>query len=505
MDPKPTESSPAEGYQDIWEDSPLAIVRLDASGAIAAINPAGRRFLGVTGDVTGQPLVDRADPMDRAALSDMVARALNRARPARQEIRFVLADDRVFVGGVSLAFLEHATTPGAVAIIRDLTHEHALRPRLLETEKMASLGVVAATVAHEVNNPLMSARACLRLLRDMLEKPEHTELIDLAFGEIDRAAQIVQDLRQLASRSGLEREAIALEPFLEHVLRLHRLAHAHSEARVTLHCEPDLPAVSVVRNQMMQALLNLLRNADQAVAEMPVERRDIEVRAWAFGKDAVRIDIVDHGPGIPYDVRPHLFEPFFSSRRSGQGMGLGLAVVQAVAAAHGGRVDVLDTPGGGATFAVVLPGVMPEPRIEAHPVTEATPKTATAPTGTTDLAGRSLLIVEDESVLRMSLARYCTRQGLVVLEAADADSARTVIAEKHPDFVLLDLHFPGGGGVAVLQTIGEHHEALLPRTILMSGDLDGGASKWIGGGYARVLTKPFEPRVLIDILRTIPL
>jgi DNA-binding response OmpR family regulator len=148
---------------------------------------------------------------------------------------------------------------------------------------------------------------------------------------------------------------------------------------------------------------------------------------------------------------------------------------------------------------------MPEPRIEAHPVTEATPKTATAPTGTTDLAGRSLLIVEDESVLRMSLARYCTRQGLVVLEAADADSARTVIAEKHPDFVLLDLHFPGGGGVAVLQTIGEHHEALLPRTILMSGDLDGGASKWIGGGYARVLTKPFEPRVLIDILRTIPL
>ncbi|MFM8559614.1 MAG: two-component system sensor histidine kinase NtrB, partial [bacterium] len=369
MPDSPEDQTPAQGYQEIWEDSPLAIVRLDASGAIAAINPAGRRFLGVTGDVTGQPLVDRAHPMDRAALSDMVARALSRARPARQEIRFLLADDRVFVGGVSLAFLEHAATPGAVAIIRDLTHEHALRPRLLETEKMASLGVVAATVAHEVNNPLMSARACLRLLRDSLDDPEHTELVDLAFSEIDRAAQIVQDLRQLASRSGLERETIALEPFLEHVLRLHRLAHAHSEARVTLHCEPDLPAVSVVRNQMMQALLNLLRNADQAVAEVPVQARAIEVRAWAFGRDAVRVDIVDHGPGIPYDVRPHLFEPFFSSRRSGQGMGLGLAVVQAVAAAHGGRVDVIDTPGGGATFAVILPGVQPEAAPEDRPAT----------------------------------------------------------------------------------------------------------------------------------------
>lgn len=503
MDPQRPESSPAEGYQDIWQDSPLAIVRLDASGAIAAINPAGRRFLGVTGDVTGQPLVDRADPMDRAALSDMVARALSRARPARQEIRFLLADDRVFVGGVSLAFLEHAATPGAVAIIRDLTHEHALRPRLLETEKMASLGVVAATVAHEVNNPLMSARACLRLLRDSLDDPEHTELVDLAFSEIDRAAQIVQDLRQLASRSGLERETIALEPFLEHVLRLHRLAHAHSEARVTLHCEPDLPAVSVVRNQMMQALLNLLRNADQAVAEVPVQARAIEVRAWAFGRDAVRVDIVDHGPGIPYDVRPHLFEPFFSSRRSGQGMGLGLAVVQAVAAAHGGRVDVIDTPGGGATFAVILPGVQSEAAPEDRPATTRAPESV--PTPTTDLNGRLLLIVDDEAILRMSLARYCTRHGLVVLEAADADSARAVIADQNPDFVLLDLHFPGGGGVAVLQTIGDQHPALLPRTILMSGDLDGGASQWIGGGYARVLTKPFEPRVLIETLRTIPL
>lgn len=495
------EQQPAQGYQDIWQDSPLAIVRLDAQGAIAAINPAGRRFLAVAGQVAGEPLVDRAHPMDRAALADMIARALRGQKPPRQEIRFLLPNDTVFVGGVSLALLEHATTPGAVAIIRDLTHEQALRPRLLETEKMASLGLIAATVAHEVNNPLMSARACLRLLRDMLEHPEHTDLIDLAFGEIDRAAQIVQDLRQLAARGETDREVLAVEPLLEHVVRLHRLANAHSAIRVRLMCETDLPRVSGVRNQLVQACMNLLRNAEQAVAPQVGDGQSIEVRASAFGRDAVRIDVIDHGPGIPADLRPHLFEPFFSGKSGGQGMGLGLAVVQAVAAAHGGRVDVYDTLGGGATFSIVLPGE--DVAAEAPASAPAVPAPTSAPVAPADLAGRSILIVDDEPIIRSTLARYCQRQGMTAYQAQDFAEADAALAAQPLDFVVLDLHFPGGGGTEVMRVIRERHPALLANTILMSGDLDGGASHWIGGGYARVLTKPFELRTLLETLHAL--
>lgn len=495
------DNSPVQGYQDIWQDSPLAIVRLDAQGEIAAINPAGRRFLGISGNVAGEPLVDRAHPMDRAALSDMIARALMQQKPARQEIRFLLSNDSIFVGGVSLAFLEHAATPGAVAIIRDLTHEQALRPKLLETEKMASLGVIAATVAHEVNNPLMSARACMRLLRDTLEQPEHTELIDLAFGEIDRAAQIVQDLRQLAARGEANRERLAVAPLLEHVVRLHRLANAHSGVTVSLRCEEGLPAVSAVRNQLVQAAMNLLRNAEQAVANAPGAERGLEVRAAAFGRDAVRIDVVDHGPGIPAELRPHLFEPFFSGKQGGQGMGLGLAVVQAVAAAHGGRVDVYDTPGGGATFSLVLPGDESGEPVDGLDATVAVP--VPAPVAPVDLSGRSILIVDDEPIIRSTLARYCQRQKMTAHQAQDFTEATTALATHRPDFVVLDLHFPGGGGTEVMRVIREEHPALLANTILMSGDLDGGASHWIGGGYARVLTKPFELRTLLETLHTL--
>lgn len=495
------EQEPVQGYQDIWQDSPLAIVRLDARGAVAAINPAGRRFLGISGHVVGEPIVDRAHPMDRAALADMITRALEQQRPPRQEIRFLLPNDAIFVGGVSLAFLDHAATPGAVAIIRDLTHEQTLRPKLLETEKMASLGVIAATVAHEVNNPLMSARACMRLLRDMLDQPEHTELIDLAFGEIDRAAQIVQDLRQLASKGEAKRETIAVEPFLEHVVRLHRLAHAHAGVPVALHCEAHLPAVSAVRNQLVQAGMNLLRNAQQAVAGRPGEPRGIEVRAAAFGHDAVRIEFVDHGPGISADLRPHLFEPFFSGKQGGTGMGLGLAVVQAVAASHGGRVDLYDTPGGGATFALVLPGESAEPASKVEDPQVAVPLPVPVPRA--DLSGRSILIVDDEPIIRSTLARYCERQRMAAHQAQDFAEAVAALTSNPLDFVVLDLHFPGGGGTEVMRVIREQHPALLARTILMSGDLDGGASHWIGGGYARVLTKPFELRTLLETLHMI--
>ena len=492
---------PAQGYQDIWQDSPLAIVRLDARGAIVAINPAGRRFLGISGSVAGEPFVDRAHPMDRAALSDMISLALATQKPPRQEIRFLLPNEAILVGGVSLAFLEHAATPGAVAIIRDLSHEQTLRPKLLETEKMASLGTIAATVAHEVNNPLMSARACLRLLRDMLDESQHTELIDLAVGEIDRAAQIVQDLRQLAAKGEAKRETLAVAPLLEHVVRLHRLAHAHSGVPIALHCEADLPTVSGVRNQIVQATMNLLRNAEQAMAGTPTAPRGIDLRAAMFGVDAVRIEVVDHGPGIPGNLLSHVFEPFFSMRESGEGMGLGLAVVQAVAAAHGGRVDVSETPGGGATFALVLPSDPMEVPAPSDPTEDSVP--VPRPVEPADLSGRSILIVDDEPIIRSTLARYCQRQGMVAYQAQDFTEATQVLAQQSVDFVVLDLHFPGGGGTEVMRVIREDHPNLLANTILMSGDLDGGASHWIGGGYARVLTKPFELRTLLETLYTL--
>jgi DNA-binding NtrC family response regulator len=120
-----------------------------------------------------------------------------------------------------------------------------------------------------------------------------------------------------------------------------------------------------------------------------------------------------------------------------------------------------------------------------------------------ELEGRSLLIVDDERTLRSAVARFCRLHGLEIREAEDVESARAVLEAHTPDFVLLDLHFPGGGGVEVLRMIGERHPALLPRTILMSGDLDGGASQWIGGGYACVLNKPFELGYLIQTMRAL--
>ncbi|MEI6130407.1 MAG: ATP-binding protein, partial [Planctomycetota bacterium] len=337
------------GYQDIWLDSPLVIVRLTLSGEIAALNPAGQRFLALTQADYGCLLTQFVHPIDRNALVKMIAQVVAEESPPRTELRFRKPDGAIVFGGVSIAKLTHAVALGMVVIIRDLTQEQKHRPKLLETERMASLGVIAATVAHEVNNPLMAARSCLQILRDVLSIKEHTEMIDLAVGEIDRAARIVQDLRQLAIKGETNRESIMIDSLLDHVGRLLRLSYSQTEANITIKCAPDLPPLFGDRSQLVQALINLVRNSVHAIEGLPKERCCIAMRASLVGTDAISIAVVDQGTGIAPATHRHLFEPFFSTKANGQGMGLGLSVVQAVAAAHGGRVDLTDTPGGGAT------------------------------------------------------------------------------------------------------------------------------------------------------------
>ncbi|MSR37699.1 MAG: hybrid sensor histidine kinase/response regulator [Planctomycetes bacterium] len=485
------------GYQDIWLDSPLVIVRLTLSGEIAALNPAGQRFLALTQADYGCLLTQFVHPIDRNALVKMIEQVVAEESPPRMELRFRKPDGAIVFGGVSIAKLTHAVALGMVVIIRDLTQEQKHRPKLLETERMASLGVIAATVAHEVNNPLMAARSCLQILRDVLSIKEHTEMIDLAVGEIDRAARIVQDLRQLAIKGETNRESIMIDPLLDHVGRLLRLSYSQTEANISIECAPDLPPLFGDRSQLVQALINLVRNSVHAIEGLPKERCCVAMRASLVGTDAISIAVVDQGTGIAPATRRHLFEPFFSTKANSQGMGLGLSVVQAVAAAHGGRVDVTDTPGGGATFTLVLPVTTSLADLPAKLLEVAMPAVS--------LLGKTILVVDDEPILRRMIVRYCQRMQLTVLEASNATAAITSLAANRVDFVLLDLHFEGGGGAKVLGVIRKDHPQLLARTILMSGDLDGGASQWLGVGYAGVLQKPFELKdLLVKIKNLLP-
>lgn len=475
--------------QSIWAASPLAFVVIDGSSVVRSLNPAGERlFARASADARGRLFLEFVEPMDRGATEDMLRRARNGETPARQEARFVRPDASKVVGGLSIARMHGNDDGHTIAVIRDLSHEQTLRPNLLQTEKLATMGAVAATVAHEVNNPLMGASGALQTLRMLLTSTEKRELVDTALAEINRAARIVQDLRQFAHRGDDEKQRISLVDLLQSTAKLHFATHGH-DVPVQVECAPDTPAIEGVRNQLVQALRNLMRNAHQAMQPTAAASRVITLRARKRGADAVMIEVADRGPGVPMDLRNRIWEAFFSTKNATEGTGLGLTVVQAVAASHGGRVDVSDTPGGGATFTMVLPAFLGE----------VAPATAMVADDMPRLPDRlRLLLVDDEPAIRFSVARFLRRVNptIDIVEAADADAAIAALRAGAFNVALLDRHFPGGGDAAVLNAMATIQPRLVASTILMSGAFDQDANERIGLGCGAVLGKPFDLRAL---------
>jgi len=227
-----------------------------------------------------------------------------------------------------------------------------LHQRIVQVEKMASLGQLAATVAHEINNPLSGILTYAKLLRRRAEREHHTvphELTVIA-DETQRCGQIVKNLLLFAHHGvgevspqdlvKLARESLRL---VEHHLTLHG---------VKLHCDFQPASVICDGGQVRQALVAMLVNAIEA---MP-EGGDLTVAVRPDPEDGgADITLTDTGMGINPKDRPHIFEPFYTSKPEGKGVGLGLAVVYGIVTRHGGQIQVESTPGAGTTFVVHLP------------------------------------------------------------------------------------------------------------------------------------------------------
>ncbi len=220
---------------------------------------------------------------------------------------------------------------------------------LLQAEKMATAGRLTASIAHEINNPLQGVRNCLHLAsRQELSDEERAEYLQLGREELDRLMTTVQRMLDFYRPSVVERRAVDVHALVERVVKLLHREIEQRNIRLRLALSDALPHPWAVRDQIQQVLLNLVLNAIEAMPQGGDLR--IETR---YNSDEVHILVADNGPGISPELRSQIFEPFFSTKEDGSG--LGLTVCDGIITAHGGRLELVDQPEGGACFLIALP------------------------------------------------------------------------------------------------------------------------------------------------------
>jgi len=252
---------------------------------------------------------------------------------------------------------------GTVVVARDVTDQarleaerSELRDRLTQSEKLAALGQFVAGIAHELNNPLQGVMGHVELiLKDSsLASPHVKRDLKLVFREADRAAKIVRNLLVFAGSRRITRRRLNANHVVTRVLALRATACAAAGIELVTDLAPKLSRVAGDALLLQQALLNIVVNAEQALAASPAPRR-LALKTRMSGRRWIAIQISDNGPGLAPEALPRLFEPFFTTKEVGQGTGLGLAIAYGIVQEHEGRLVAANNPDRGAIFTIELP------------------------------------------------------------------------------------------------------------------------------------------------------
>jgi len=376
-----------------------------------------------------------------------------------------------------------------VVLIEDVTDAQAMESQLIQSEKLAAVGQLVSGVAHELNNPLTSIAGLSEFLLEQKQLgPGDRGHLKVIHEQAERAGKIVRNLLTFARKGPGERTRVDLNDVLQRTLLLTSYDLKLQGVEVERDLEPELPDVLGDRHALQQVVLNLLTNAGHAVAQNPDSRpRRISVRTWFDGQ--VHLRIADSGPGIPDDVLPHLFTPFFTTKEPGQGTGLGLSITYSIVEVHGGRIAVERPEAGGAAFRIDLPRAAADAPARV-PVTDVDPPEPPA------TKRRILLVDEDPGVRRVVQALFA-REGHTVDVARNAAHALEQVQAHEFDLIIADGRAATKGKLFV-EVLVDRLPALRGRVLVATGDVRAGTEEKLAQLGLRYVRKPFNLRDLRD-------
>jgi signal transduction histidine kinase/ABC-type amino acid transport substrate-binding protein len=324
----------------VLDNTESAIISLDVRGRITLVNQVARRLLEIPDDVVGQPLAGLLPQLPIEA-----ALTAEHRQQYEGEFQWNHGSERVFTYYIAPFFNALDEHAGWIVSLQDRTEQKRLQATLIAQEKMRALGQLVAGIAHELRNPLTAIKAFVDLMPKKLDDQRfRQELLQYVPDELERMNRIVEDLLDYSRSRPIQMQAIPLNELVQSVIVLFAKRMKHEQVDVAVNVPPQL-SVWADRTRVKQVLINLVLNAIEAMAKSKDKRLSIEACEEAEG---VSLAVSDSGEGIDESEFPHLFEPFYTTKT--QGIGLGLYLSQKMMHEQGGRIEVNSVRGKGATF-----------------------------------------------------------------------------------------------------------------------------------------------------------
>ncbi|MDP3429494.1 MAG: PAS domain S-box protein [Desulfomicrobium sp.] len=376
-------------FSRLFQLSPdiIALARLE-DGILLEINEAFSRTTGYPRDeALGKSTLDLGMFAKPERRRDLVKTLLQDGQMENFEFDMRHRDGHILQCSLSARLMTIDGTPCILTITRDITHLRAMQDSMVQSEKMLSLGGIAAGIAHEINNPLgivlqAAQTITLRTRADFPKNMEAAARVGADLGQVDRylkerkidvfirdiqgaavrASEIIRHMLDFSRRSESRRSACDVRTIIDNSLRLAssdynlKKNYDFKSIEIVKDYAENLPSLHCTETEIEQVLLNLLRNAAQAMTDPPIPDPRIDIRVRTMGT-GLRIEIADNGPGISPENRKRIFEPFFTTKSSGAGTGLGLSVSYfIITKGHGGAMSVSSPAQGGTVFTIELPG-----------------------------------------------------------------------------------------------------------------------------------------------------
>ncbi|HEX2010016.1 MAG TPA: ATP-binding protein [Roseateles sp.] len=496
-----------------------AMVSTDGEGRIVEFNPAaeamfGRSLVEVRGaDVAELIIPPRFRAAHRAGLARLHGGEGGTMLGRRLEMQALRRDGEEFAVEMVLWRSEVGGAVNYTASLVDVSERllarqeiERQRESLRQTEKLSAMGSLLAGVAHELNNPLSIVMGRADLLEDKLQDSPLRDDAQRIREAAERCGRIVRTFLNMARAKPTRRAPLMLNDIvraaadmLGYTLRSHGIA-------LELHLDPELPQLMGDADQLGQVLLNLLVNAQQALAlrtagEQPrriVVATGVETRrpGPATREPRVWLRVQDNGPGVPPEVRAQLFQPFFTTKADGLGTGLGLSVSRSLVREHGGEL-MLEThsPERGASFRLSLP-------ISGFPEAGGAPAEAPRAPVPAEPTPLRLLVVDDEAELAEVMRETLEGAGYEVATAENGAVGLALLMEARFDAIVSDLRMPEVDGAELWRAVRALQPPLAARMLFVTGDiLSPAAEEFLRECACAALEKPFQPHDLLAAVR----